>query len=507
MGRYLLAHDLGTSGNKAVLYSVEGKLIGSRTYSYETYYTNNNWVEQNAEDWWEAVCATSKSLLEGIDSAEVAAVSFSGQMMGCVCVGHDGNALRNSLIWADMRATEEEALIRSRMGEEEFYHITGHRISPSYGGQKFMWVKKHEPDVYENTYKMLNAKDYMILKLTDEFVTEYTDASSTCLLNLKSLTWSDRLLEVMEIDREKLPRLLKSTDIAGYVTEKAAALTGLLAGTPVVCGGGDGVCAAVGTGCTKEGVAHSCMGTSSWISITSKEPIYDEQMRTFTWAHMVPGYVLPTGTMQSGGGSFAWFTDRLCQYEKTCAKEQGISQYDILDEEISRSKPGSNGLLFLPYLVGERSPRWNPNAKGGFIGLKMEHEKKDLIRSVQEGVAMNMEIILDTFRKHEQEINEIVVIGGGAKSRMWREILASVYGCRILKPNVVEEATSMGAAITAGVGVGIFPDFDVLDRFLTIDEVQEPVEEDHKVYEKLKLLFNEAYECLMPLYDKLSEYR
>lgn len=507
MGRYLLAHDLGTSGNKAVLYTVEGRLVKSRTYAYETYYTNNNWVEQNPEDWWEAVCVTTRSLLEGIDPAEVAGVSFSGQMMGCVCVGRDGKALRNSLIWADMRASEEENLIRSRIDEKEFYHITGHRISPSYGGQKLMWVKNHEPELYGKTYKMLNAKDYMILKLTGEFVTEYTDASSTCLLDLNSLTWSGRLLDIMGIDREKLPKLMKSTDIAGYVTEDAAARTGLMPGTPIVCGGGDGVCAAVGTGCTREGVAHSCMGTSSWISITSREPIYDEQMRTFTWAHIVPGYVLPTGTMQCGGGAYAWFTDRLCQYERKCAGERGISLYDILEEEIENSRPGSNGLLFLPYLIGERSPRWNPDAKGGFIGLKMEHEKKDIIRSVQEGVAMNLEIILDAFRKHGQDIEEIVVIGGGAKSRAWRQILADVYNCSILKPNVVEEATSMGAAITAGVGVGVFEDFDVLDRFLTIDEIHRPVEENHQVYEKLKVLFSEAYECLTPLYRKLSEYR
>lgn len=507
MGRYLLAHDLGTSGNKAVLYTVEGKLVKSRTYAYKTYYSNNNWAEQNPEDWWEAVCATTRILLEGIDPSEVAGVSFSGQMMGCVCVGHDGRALRNCLIWADMRASKEEALIRSRIDEKEFYHITGHRISPSYGGQKFMWVKNHEPEIYHKTYKMLNAKDYMILKLTGEFVTEYTDASSTCLMDLNSLTWSGRLLEVMGIDPEKLPRLLKSTDIAGYVTAEAAAGTGLMQGTPIVCGGGDGVCAAVGTGCIREGVAHSCMGTSSWISITSKKPIYDEQMRTFTWAHIVPGYVLPTGTMQCGGGAYAWFTDRLCQYEKMCAAEQGISQYDILEEEIASSRPGSNGLLFLPYLIGERSPRWNPDAKGGFIGLKMEHEKKDIIRSVQEGVAMNLEIILEAFRKQGQAIDDIVVIGGGANSRIWRQILADVYGCSIQKPNVVEEATSMGAAITAGVGVGVFEDFNVLDRFLTIEEVQTPIEENHEVYEKLKLLFDEAYECLKPLYEKLSDYR
>lgn len=297
MKKYLLAHDLGTSGNKATLYSTEGELVKSCVHSYDMLVSNNNWVEQRPEDFWNAVCISTKELVQDIDVNDIAAISFSGQMMGCICVDKEGRALRNALIWADMRATREEEMIRERISEEDFYHLTGHKISPSYGGQKLMWVKNNEPEIYENTYKMLNCKDYIILKLTGEFVTEYTDASSTNLLDLNKLEWSDRLLEVMGIDREKMPALLKSTDVAGTVTDEAAKACGLVSGIPVVCGGGDGVCAAVGTGCTKEGIAHSCMGTSSWISITTEKPIYDEEMRTFTWAHIVPGYVLPTGTM------------------------------------------------------------------------------------------------------------------------------------------------------------------------------------------------------------------
>ena len=314
MKKYLLAHDLGTSGNKATLYSTEGELVKSCVHSYDMLVSNNNWVEQRPEDFWNAVCISTKELVQDIDVNDIAAISFSGQMMGCICVDKKGRALRNALIWADMRATREEEMIRERISEEDFYHLTGHKISPSYGGQKLMWVKNNEPEIYENTYKMLNCKDYIILKLTGEFVTEYTDASSTNLLDLNKLEWSDRLLEVMGIDREKMPALLKSTDVAGTVTDEAAKACGLVSGIPVVCGGGEGVCAAVGTGCTKEGIAHSCMGTSSWISITTEKPIYDEEMRTFTWAHIVPGYVLPTGTMQCGGGSYSWFTKELCKY-------------------------------------------------------------------------------------------------------------------------------------------------------------------------------------------------
>ncbi|MBC8569897.1 xylulokinase [Zongyangia hominis] len=504
MPQYLLAHDLGTSGNKATLYTTDGKLVGSRVYHYDTHVQNATWVEQDPEDWWRAVSVTTKELVADIDVSHIAAISFSGQMMGCLCVDSNGVPLRESLIWADMRATKEMGQIRERISERDFYHITGHRISPSYGGQKLMWVKDHEPEVYEKTYKILNAKDYIILKLTGRFVTEYTDASSTCLLDLAKLQWSDQLLEVMGLDRDKLPELCRSTDVAGTVTREAAAACGLIEGIPVVCGGGDGVCAAVGTGCVKEGIAHSCMGTSSWISITAKEPVYDDAMRTFTWAHIVPGYVLPTGTMQCGGGSMSWLKNTLCAYEGVLAQEQKVSVYDIIEQETNRSPVGARGLLFLPYLIGERSPRWNPNARGAFVGLTMEHTKDDIVRAVQEGVALNLGVVMDCFQKKGVKIDEMTLIGGGAKSAAWRQIFADMYRCRIQKPNVLEEATSMGAAITGGVGVGAFDDFDVIDRFLTIDSELSPIEENARIYDRLKPIFDECYEGLVGVYDKLA---
>lgn len=442
MKKYLLAHDLGTSGNKATLYSTEGELVKSCVHSYEMLVSNNNWVEQRPEDFWNAVCISTKELVQDIDVNDIAAISFSGQMMGCICVDKEGKALRNALIWADMRATKEEEMIRERISEEDFYHLTGHKISPSYGGQKLMWVKNNEPEIYENTYKMLNCKDYIILKLTGKFVTEYTDASSTNLLDLNKLEWSDRLLDVMGIDREKMPTLLKSTDVAGTVTDEAAEACGLVSGIPVVC----------------------------------------------------------------GGGSYSWFTKELCKYESLLGEQQGVSKYDLLDQEIGDSKPGANGLLFLPYLIGERSPRWNPKAKGAFIGLKMETEKKDMVRAVQEGVAFNLGVVMDVFKGKGVKIDDMIVIGGGAQSDAWLQILADVYNINIQKPNYLEEATSMGAAITAGVGVGVFENFDVIDKFLKIEETKVPNSDNQPVYSAMKPIFDEAYFALTGVFDKLSEF-
>ncbi|WHH58516.1 xylulokinase [Petroclostridium sp. X23] len=504
MIKYLLAHDLGTSGDKATLYTIEGQLVKSRVFSYETDYFNNNWVEQDPEDWWKAVCATTKEILNDIDSKDVAAVSFSGQMMGCLCVDRNGTPLRKSIIWADQRAAKETQILENAISQDRFYRISGHRISPSYSLQKLLWIKNNEPEIYENTYKMLNSKDYIIFKLTGEFVTDYSDATGTCILNLNTLQWSDEIIAISGIDGNKLPTLRPSTYVVGGVTEQAAELTGLAAGTPVVCGGGDGVCAAVGAGCIKEGTAFSYVGSSSWIALTTEKPIYDDRMRTFNWAHIVPGYVAPCGTMQCAGGSYNWLKNEICKIETREAKERGISPYQIIDEEIAQSPAGANGLLYLPYLLGERSPRWNPNAKGAFIGLKMEHQRKDILRSVLEGVTMNLNVILGVFKQYA-EINKMVVIGGGAKGKIWRQIMADVYDLSILKPNYLEEATSMGAAVTGGVGVGIFKDFEVINKFIKIESTQQPIQDHVEKYKKMIPIFDESYDALINIYEKLAE--
>lgn len=503
MAKYLLAHDLGTSGNKATLFTTEGELVKSVVYSYDTFYFNNNWAEQDAEDWWKAVCHTTKEILEGIDSTKVAAVSFSGQMMGCLCVDKNGNPLRRSIIWADQRSVKEADAIKEKMGEERFYKITGHRISPSYSLEKLLWIKGNEPSVYESTYKMLNSKDYIIYKLTGKFVTDYSDATGTCVLDLNERRWSDEIISTTGIDSAKLPELKESTDIIGGVTERAALETGLKAGTPVVCGGGDGVCAAVGAGCVKEGLTFSYIGSSSWIATTTQKPIFDQKLRTFNWAHIVPGYVLPCGTMQSAGGSYSWLKNEICRIETKEAAERGISPYERINEEIEKSPPGAKGLLFLPYLLGERSPRWNPYARGAFIGITMEHKREDVLRSVLEGVTFNLNIILDVFKQFSS-INSITVIGGGAKGRIWRQIMADIYKVSIEKPDYLEEATSMGAAVTGGVGVGEFKDFDVIDRFVKIESVQKPDENSSSQYDRLKPIFDECYYALVNVYDKLA---
>lgn len=502
MATYLLAHDLGTSGNKATLYTAEGRLVKSVTCPYRLKVSKGNHAEQDPADWWRAVCESTKALSETAGGGQIAAVSFSGQMMGCVCVDKKGEALRPAMIWADMRSTEQMRKIGEQIDDEAYYRITGNRLSSSYSGTKFMWIKDYEPQIYRDTYKMLNAKDYIILRLTGRFVTEPSDASSTCLLDLSTMTWSQDLLRICGLDAGKLPDILGSAEVAGTVTKEAAALCGLPEGTPVVCGGGDGVCAAVGSGAVREGIANCCLGTSSWISFASKTPVFDPQRRTFNFAHAVPGYVMPCGTMQCGGGALGWAVDTVFGGDRV-GQGGKAALYNAVCEAVRASPAGAKGLLFLPYLLGERSPRWNEKAKGSFVGLTLEHTAGDMLRAVMEGVAMNLSLILDVYRAQKANIGKLILIGGGARNVVWRQILADVLGTEIETPDTLEEATSMGAAIIAGVGVGIFPDLGVTDRFLKPENRYLPNGKTKELYARMKKAFDNCYFSLEKTFDIL----
>lgn len=504
MPKYLIAHDIGTSGNKATLFTIEGQLVKSTVSSYHTDYFNSNRVEQNPIDWWNAVCSSTKELLYGLNKKDVLAISFSGQMMGCVCVDKDGNPLRKAIIWADMRASAEEAYIASKIPQDRFYKAVGHRISCSYSIEKLMWVKNNEPDIYQKTYKMLLAKDYIIFKLTGRFLTDYSDASGTNAFDLNTFKWSDEIIGAAGIDADKFPDVVASTYIAGEIMASISDECGLSPGTKVVVGGGDGMCASVGAGSISEGKTYNCLGSSSWICTTSKKPIFDEEYRTFNWAHIVPGLIGPCGTMQAAGASFNWLKNEICRWETEQGKATGKSPYEYIDEQIKVSQPGSNGLLFLPYLMGERSPRWNANARGAFVGLKMEHKRADMLRSVIEGIGMNLNIILKILQNYIK-IDEITVIGGLAKGAIQRQIFADIYDMKILRLNYLEEATSIGAAVTAGVGIGVLSGFEEVNKFVYVDTVDEPIAKNVARYKNMQPIFDKTYVDLVDVFEDLAK--
>lgn len=503
MCKYFIAHDLGTSGNKASLFTTEGKLICSHTAPYNVHFFHGNHAEQNPEDWWQAVIASTRKIMENIPPQDVLAMSFSAQMQCCLIVDESGTPLRPAIIWADQRAEEEKNFLEEKIGFDRMYEITGHRVSSSYSLAKLMWIKKHEPELYARAKYMLQAKDYMIYRLAGVYVTDYSDGSGTNAMDLKNLCWSEEILDAAGIDPEKLPPLHASTDVAGTLTKEAASLLGLTPETKVVIGGGDGPCSALGAGCIHAGELFLTFGTSAWIGGTTDTVFTTEDKVIPCFAHVIPGKYMPCGTMQAAGSSYSYIREALCREETDAARAAGNDPYEVMNALIASSPAGAKNLIFLPYLLGERCPRWNPNTSGSFLGIKPCHEKADYVRAVVEGIAMNLEIILSVYRRI-LPAEKLIFTGGGAKGTIVAQIIADVLQAELTRPDHVEEATSIAAAVIAGVGIGVYRDFSAVENYLTIQDTICPRRETEAVYAPLKELFEKSYQALRPLYDAFS---
>ncbi len=506
MANYVIAHDLGTTGNKATLYDREGKLVGAEFQAYPTEYAFTGWAEQNPDDWWRAICNSTRRLLSetGIHPDDIACITFSGQMMGAVPLDSRGRPLRNAIIWADQRALEQERWIGQRLDFDKIYQTTGHRLSASYSLAKILWLRDNQPDIYRQTHKFVHAKDAIVARLTGKFVTDPSDASSMNLYDLRGNQWSSAILDAVALPVEKLPEIRPSTDVVGEVQASVADEVGVSAGTPVVIGGGDGACAAAGAGVIKAGSAYNYVGSSSWIALSTPEPIMDPAYRTFTFGHVIPDMFMPTGTMQAAGASYQWTRDQLSLFEKETAERLGISPYELINLEIAQVEPGAEGLFFLPYLLGERSPRWNPHARGAFIGLTIRHTRAHMYRAVLEGVTMNLRVILDAFRAQGTDIRSMRLIGGGASGAIWNQIMADIYGMPVQRLAILEEATSMGAALVGGVGAGLYDSFDMIHQMNAVASTVMPAPAAQAAYERMQPIFNRLYDALEPIYDDIA---
>ncbi|MDZ4768460.1 MAG: xylulokinase [Chloroflexota bacterium] len=505
MKPFILAHDLGTTGDKASLFDREGICIASVTAVYPTEYPETGWAEQNPNDWWRAVCASTHDLLSQTNARgdQIACVVFSGQMQGVVALDADARPLRSALIWADQRSTAQVQWLRERLDESDLYRITGHRLSAAYSLTKILWLRDHQPDIYRAAYKFTTVKEAIAARLTGQFVTEPSDASGTNMYDLHTGAWSAAILDAAALDVERLPTIGRSVDVIGTVTPGAAEQVGLSAGTPVVIGGGDGACAGVGAGSVYAGVAYSYIGSSGWIATSTRAPIVDPARRTFTFAHVVPGLYMPMGTMQAAGLTYQWLRDHLSPIEKQSADALGISPYVLMNAVAETSPPGAENLIFLPYLIGERAPRWNPDARGAYIGLTVRHTRADMLRAAMEGVVLNLKVILNALREHTP-IESIRVIGGGVSGRLWAHIMADVYDLPIHRLAQREGATSMGAAVIGGVGIGAYPDFSIAQRMNGIEETIYPNPANRAVYDAAYAIFESAYAALEPIYTQMA---
>jgi xylulokinase len=498
--QFILAHDLGTTGNKASLFNIDGIIVATTFTGYKTNYPRPNWAEQDPADWQKAIFDSTQHLLaeSGVAEDKIAAVSFSGHMQGAVVVGKNGVPLRPAIIWADQRATTQANFINRACGSDEVYQLTGNRVSAAYTAAKVLWIKDNQPDIYNRIDKVLQAKDYAAFLFTGVFATDYSDASLTQLLNINTHNWSTDMLAELGLSVDLLPPLYSSATVIGNVTPAAAVATGLKAGTPVVIGGGDGACATVGAGSVSEGDVYNYIGSSSWMAVSAKQPVFDPQQRTFNFIHLDPQLYCPLGTTQAAGGAFDWL-ERLLR-----DADHDEPQYAVLDDAASQVFPGATGLLFLPYLLGERSPHWNPQARAAFIGLAMPNGRAEMARAVMEGVAFNLRHILDCLRGQGVNINAMRLIGGGSKSAVWRQILADIYNLPILRVNLPAAATALGAAIAGGVGVGLYPDYSVARNLIPVIEAEKPNPATRARYAALYELFKQSYVALEPIYRQLA---
>ena len=484
----IIAHDLGTSGDKASLHDENGALVASCTVGYPTQFRPGGVAEQDPQDWWCAVGEASRRLLaqSGIGPASVRAVSMCGQMMGAVFLDSANRLVRPAFIWADQRSEAQAARLRTAVGQHQAYALLGHRVHSTYTLPKIMWVRENEQQTWADTHTVCVAKDYVTARLTGVLVTDPSDASSTDAYDLRAGMWSATMLDAAGVDVALLPEIVDSTTVAGSLTAAAADHTGLVRGTPVIVGGGDGPMASLGAGAVRSGdSAYVCLGSSAWVAFSSEQPLLDPQMRTFTFRHVVPGSYVPTATMQAGGACLQWIADVL---------EPGGGRGRIagLLDEAATSRGADDGLYFLPYLLGERSPHWDSSAAGTFLGLQRHHTRGDLVLAVLEGVAFNLRTCMDAFADSGSVMSAVDVIGGGAASDVWLRVCSDVWGIPVRRRAIAEEAGSLGAAVTALVAIGA-ADFDVARTLSTTSVALEPDPDRTAAYAEQHAIFSDAH--------------
>ncbi len=491
---YLIGIDIGTSGTKSVLFK-GNKVVASHMAEYPVYQPENGWAEQNPEDWWNATCETVRKITESIDSTEIAGIGLSGQMHGLVMLDENNDVIRPSIIWCDQRTAAECAEIEEAVGHERLIEITANPALTGFTASKIMWVKKHEPENYAKCKHILLPKDYVRFKLTGEYATDVSDASGMQLMDIKNRCWSDEILDILGIDRSLLAKMHESAEVSGYVTEESAKLIGIKAGIPVAAGAGDNAAAAVGTGIVSEGKAFATIGTSGVVFAHTDKPKIDPKGRVHTFCCAVPDKWHVMGVTQAAGLSLKWFRENFC-------KELSYIEMDALAE----AKPiGSDRLLYLPYLMGERTPHLDADARGVFFGLSASHDVGNMIRAVMEGVAYSLRDCLDVLREMGIMTDEITACGGGGTSKLWRKILADLFGSRV-KTITSKEGPALGAAILAGVCAGEFASVEeACEAMIEEKDILAPDKEDSDLYENCYSLYKQIYPSLKDLYKELAK--
>lgn len=502
MGQLLLGIDIGTSACKIAVFEKNGTVIAAGSGDYPVYYPQPGWAEQNPDEWWTAVCETIKTLLQKnhIDAQEIAGVGIDGQSWSAIPIDQEGNVLANTPIWMDTRAQDICDRINREIGEENIFALTGNSLQPSYTTAKILWYKENLPQMYEKIDKILQSNAFIAYRLTDALSHDMSQGYGVHCFDMKNGCWNDEMCEKMGIPRSFLPELVPCHQVVGTVTAKAAEKTGMAEGTPVVAGGLDAACGTLGAGVIHVGETQEQGGQAGGMSICIEE--YAADPRLILGAHVVPGQWLLQGGTVGGGGVMRWFEKEFAGYEREIADRVGKSSLDQLNEIAQETPPGSDGVVFLPYMAGERSPIWDPNAKGVYYGLDFNKTKGHMVRAAMEGVAFSLKHNLDIAEDTGAKVEELRAMGGSANSLLWTQIKSDITGKPIVVPSS-DTATTLGAVILAGVGVGVYKDFEeAVHMTVKITRRHEPDMEKHRLYQKNYETYLELYESLKGLMKK-----
>jgi len=505
---YLMGIDVGTSGVKTILISRKGILKAEATNSYPVHSPKPSWFEHDPEDWWNATVKSIHQMLgkTGIDVAEIDGIGLSGMYHGLVILDNNHKVVRPSILWNDQRAASQSEYIVERVGTETLLRICASKGAPYFTACKLQWVRDNEPRLFERVNKMMLPKDYIRFKLTGEITTDVTDASGTLFLDVRKRTWSKEITGLLNIDTSILPSLVESPDLSGKVSHQVADETGLTAGIPVAGGAGDQAAAAVGIGIVEEGIASYSIGTSGVIYAATNNLVIDKYGRVNTFCHSVPGKWCVLACINAAAGSYQWYIDKLAMWEKDKAEKQGVSIYQVLEEEASQAPIGSDKLIFLPYLAGERHPHTDTNARGVFFGLHAGHGKPNFIRAIMEGVAFSFRDCLEVMKGHDVSIREIRATGGGAQSPLWMDIQVNVSDQPIVLMDADIGGAAYGAAILGGVCSGVFTNVkEACKALVHTRKTIYPDTNKSSEYNRYFSFFRTLYPILKESYSKLVE--
>ncbi|MEX1307929.1 MAG: FGGY family carbohydrate kinase [Eubacteriales bacterium] len=499
----ILAHDLGTSGDKACLFDESGSFLAEAYYTYDTFYPKEGYAEHDPNAWWEAVANSTKDVMRSTktDPSDVKAISFSAHGMGVIPVDKNGKLLVDRvMVWMDARSTKEAAYITEKSGDREHYEKTGNSFDLAlYPAAKILWLKRNMPDVYKKTYKFLSTKEYLIQKMTGKIgFTDYGEAGMSGLYNLNTHSWDPELMAISEVDEDKLLTPCDGTKVMGELTAEAAETMGLAKGTQVVLGSWDNYACATGGGVRKNGQMVAYLGTAGWMGINHGKPLMSKDFKSnvvyvgndtyFTSAHS-----------HSAASSYEWVLENMCTNLK-----QHDNKYQAAEELAKQIAPGSEKLFFMPSMFSGNTFYSDSSLCASFVGLKMMHGEGHVIRAALEGVGFDLMMGADFYKKMGAMPKSANLIGGGAKSDLWRQILASMFGIQIARPKSLQHIGALGAALMAGVGTGIIKDFDVAAEICKSDDIADPIAEQTAVYEELLPIYMKFYEQLIPAYKALQ---